>query len=227
MSAKGVIVAALMAGGMTSSIAEELLGTYLEEATQPSAGAIRQRAWRDRKKRLTPSQRDAASQRDAPRRQDNKNNNLERLGETPPLETPIKKKKDSKSLYFGTESESAKVVFDSPAVGQESYGYTSEDGSVQFTAVEVAKICSDCYSLTNVYGQIRSLSEGPWIGAMRPLDRKRAVENKIRKLHRNRIEVVHAAPQEQKQSILSQADADYARREIQRKKAIAMREARG
>lgn len=90
------------------------------------------------------------------------------------------------------------------------FGYVSFDKSVSFSRPEITTLESKCYSLTNVYGQIRSLAESDWMATMRPQDRKRAIENKIKKNHDNRVRTTVQSPQER---IATVADVERIRRD--------------
>ncbi len=84
-----------------------------------------------------------------------------------------------------------------PEEKPEGFGYSSHDGTISFTAAEITKLSLDCYALTNVYGQVRSLAESAWIEKTRPLDRKRAIVNCIKKKHRQKLSSIAPDPEEQ------------------------------
>jgi uncharacterized protein YdaU (DUF1376 family) len=140
---------------------------------------------------------------------ENRNKNNETQASTlQPLKTQNEKKKESKNIE---ESESAKVLSIASAGPQESkegWGYSNSDGTVSFTAKEISDLGLKYYTLTNVYGFIRSLSESEWMETMRPLDRKRAVINKIRKTHASRTRNFADSPTER-----AEADASSANRQ--------------
>lgn len=138
----------------------------------------------------------------------NENNDRVTLVTPSPLETPIKNL-DSKILDFAGAK---------PEEKKEGFGYSSFDGSVSFSAAEITKIGLDFYTLTNVYGQIRTLAETNWVGSMRPSDRKRAIFNKLKKTHNDRLRNFAPDPAEQKKASIAAAHDEYA--EQQRRLAV-------
>jgi len=83
-----------------------------------------------------------------------------------------------------------------------AYGYTSSDGTVAFTAREIAKLEEDAYALKQVYGMICELAESGWLSEKRPEHRKQAIHNTIMKRHREKVSKQTVVPQNGPQDYL-------------------------
>lgn len=129
----------------------------------------------------------------------NENNDRVTLCNATPLESPIKN--------LPSEEESKILDFAGARPEEKEFGYSSSDGSISFNGAEISRLSLDCYTLTNVYGQIRNLAESSWVTGMRPLDRKRAIVNKIKKLHRDRVNRFAPDKAEQQQAARQSIDA--------------------
>lgn len=196
MSAYDDTIDILVAAGVSEERAKALLTGVIREKKSQSKNALKCRAYRQRMVSRPRPERVATPSPVSPTPHLIKNNNLRSVA-TPLPPTPPKNLKKEKK-----EEDSLRG---SPAVGQERYGYVSFDETVNFTADEIAKLSMDCYSLTNVSGQVRNLAESKWMTTMKPLERKKAIINKIKKNHTARIETKQPAPQEQKQALLEKA----------------------
>jgi hypothetical protein len=99
---------------------------------------------------------------------------------TPPIEPPFKKDKkeeeDSKRLPPAV----LRVQQAQPEVTQD--GFVSEDGTINFTASDIALLEAQCPLLANVRGSIVNLAETDWIARkVAPYDRTRAIRAKLKK----------------------------------------------
>jgi hypothetical protein len=65
---------------------------------------------------------------------------------------------------------------------------------VSFTADEIARLGIKFYSFPKIYGQIRNIAESAWLASVRPPDRKKAIINRLQKLHDNRVSKINAPP---------------------------------
>jgi hypothetical protein len=82
------------------------------------------------------------------------------------------------------------------APNSSAYGYTSSDGTVVFTAREIAKLEEDAYALKQVYGMICELAESRWAAEIDPHNRKQAIRNTVIKRHNEKVSKRTPAPKD-------------------------------
>jgi uncharacterized protein YdaU (DUF1376 family) len=128
---------------------------------------------------------------------------------TQPHSRSEEEKKESKVLDFASAS---------PEESKEGFGYSSFDGTVSFTAAEIAQLGLKFYTLTKIYGQIRNLAESDHIEKMRPQDRKKQIINLLRKTHSKRIQNFAPDPQDQ---VKAAVDAEADRRKFSEQQLAA------
>jgi hypothetical protein len=185
-AAFGEVFATLVASGMEPVRAAFLLSQITLEGgatvgkREPTAGALRVRRYRERKalQSVTVTQEMEKTQL---------NQSQVTLHVTPPpIEPPFKKDKkeeDSKRLPPAV----LRVQQAQPEVIQD--GFVSEDGTINFTAADIALLEAQCPLLANVRGSIVNLAETDWIARkVAPYDRTRAIRAKLKKDQRTEAE---------------------------------------
>jgi len=211
------VFGALISTGMLPQKAAQLLSQIALEGAaaiakpEPSAGTLRVRKFRERQRAL--QKRDVTPTIYIS--QENQSSDL--LPVTSSRSIPLEPPKE----YNYQENKNPLVIPDSASAGpSDLFGYISFDKTITFSRPEITTLETKCYSLTNVYGTIRNLSESQWAASMRPEDRKRAVSNQVFKMHNNRIRKLAPKPGEKDQAAVDERDE----RIRQRDEGVAARE---
>lgn len=92
-----------------------------------------------------------------------------------------------------------------------SLGLSNQDGSVSFTALEIAGLCEK-YHLVKADGMVRQLMDSDFVMRNESRHRKKLVINKIKKCHDNRAREVSVAVTEQSTSNISRQELDERQR---------------
>lgn len=181
-----IAFSALVAGGMAPSEAAVLLNQIALEGaaavikSQPTAGALRVRKFRERKATLqivtvTP--------------EIEKSEQIQSSTALHVTKSPEPPKKESKKEEVREDSKNlppAVLRFTPPTpVEIEPAGFVSEDGTINFTAADIQLLESQCPLVENVRGCIVNLADTDWIARkVAPYDRTRAIRAKIKKNQR-------------------------------------------